>query len=104
MIDLEQYHIHGRTSREIAHSAETAIREGLLQTGDALPTVRALAEGLGTSPATVNAAYRILRQRGLVVAEGRRGTHVAPRPALRRPEPVHGAPASLTSSTATSHL
>jgi DNA-binding transcriptional MocR family regulator len=47
--------------------------------------VRALAQRLGTSPATVNAAYRILRQRGLVLGEGRRGTRVAPRPALRTP-------------------
>jgi DNA-binding transcriptional MocR family regulator len=85
MLDLEQYHIHGTTAREIAASAETAIRERQLDTGAPLPTVRALAERLGTSPATVNAAYRILRQRGLVIGDGRRGTRVAPRPALRIP-------------------
>lgn len=83
MLDLAQYQIWGSTAREIASSAEASIREGLLQTGDRLPTVRALAQQLRTSPATVGAAYRILRQRGLVVGEGRRGTRVAPRPTVR---------------------
>src|SRR5947209_18396739 len=88
MLDLEQYSIYGSTARQIASSAEAAIREGVLSTGEALPTVRSLAEHLGTSPATVNAAYRLLRERGLVIAEGRRGTRVAPRPAVRTPQPA----------------
>ena len=91
MLDLGQYQIRGTTAREIAHTAESAIREGLLDTGDALPTVRALAQTLGTSPATVSAAYRILRERGLVLAEGRRGTRVAPRPAVRTHGPARSA-------------
>jgi DNA-binding transcriptional MocR family regulator len=88
MLDLARYQIGGSTAREIAASAEAAIRDGALRTGDPLPTVRALAERLGTSPATVNAAYQTLAQRGLVIAEGRRGTRVAPRPALRTPQPA----------------
>jgi DNA-binding transcriptional MocR family regulator len=84
MVAVEQYHgIHGATAREIAASAESAIRDGALASGDALPTVRGLASALGTSPATVNSAYRILRERGFVVGEGRRGTRVARRPAVR---------------------
>lgn len=89
MLDLAQYQIVGGTAREIASSVEASIREGLLDTGDRLPTVRALSAQLGISPATVNAAYRILRQRGFVITEGRRGTRVAPRPALRVPELSH---------------
>src|SRR5437879_3257900 len=79
--------ITGTTAREIALSAEAAIRDRLLDSGEPLPTVRALAQSVGVSPATVNAAYKVLRQRGLVVADGRRGTRVAPRPALRAPAP-----------------
>ncbi len=87
MLDLGQYQIRGSTAREIAGTAEAAIREGLLQSGQALPTVRELAKSLGVSPATVNSAYRILQRRSLVIAEGRRGTRVAARPAVRMPAP-----------------
>ena len=56
---------------------------GELPAGTRLPTVRALSRELGTSPATVSSAYRTLGVRGLVHADGRRGTRVTPRPALR---------------------
>ncbi len=58
-----------------------------------LPPVRELAGELEISPATVAAAYRTLKQRGLVKAEGRRGTTVAGEPPLRvgasAPVPAH---------------
>src|SRR5207249_4176539 len=65
-----------------------------LAAGTPLPTVRDLAHALRVSPTTVAAAYRTLRVRGLVHAQGRRGTRVSPRPPLPI-RPVAPAPAHL---------
>jgi DNA-binding transcriptional MocR family regulator len=82
-----RYPIAGRTASAIAASLEAAFREGRYRPGDALPTVRDLARALRVSPATVASAYRALRLRGLLVAHGRRGTRLAPRPPLALPRP-----------------
>src|SRR5260370_42269802 len=83
-----QYSIPGRSASEIAQRVEAAVRRGHLRPGASLPTVRALAARLGLSPATVAAAYRVLKARGLVTGQGRRGTLVAfpPPPGLPPPE------------------
>jgi DNA-binding transcriptional MocR family regulator len=83
-------YIRGASAVEIARSIERGIREGRLAEGERLPTVRGLADQLGVSPATVAAAYRGLRQRGLLQAQGRRGTLVrsAPPQAARVPAAV----------------
>lgn len=77
----------------IAAKIEAAIADGNLAPAERLPTVRELASELAVSPATVAAAYRTLKQRGLVSANGRRGTVIAPQPPLRvrgaRPLPAN---------------
>ncbi|MUL42368.1 aminotransferase class I/II-fold pyridoxal phosphate-dependent enzyme [Streptomonospora sp. PA3] len=72
--------ITGRGSNEIADSVESAIADGRLGAGAALPPIRDLAGDLGVNPNTVAAAYRMLRERGLVETAGRRGTRVRPHP------------------------
>ena len=80
--DPVQRALRGESAAELAESVETALRSGRLAPGAALPPVRALAAQLELSPTTVAAAYRTLRQRGVVVTAGRRGTRIAPGPPL----------------------
>jgi DNA-binding transcriptional MocR family regulator len=75
---IVQTYLTGTTAVKIAASAEAAVAAGKIAAGDRLPPVRDLAQQLGVSPATVSAAYRILQERGIVFAEGRRGTIIRP--------------------------
>jgi DNA-binding transcriptional regulator YhcF (GntR family) len=79
---LLQYRIKGSNAGQIASSVETGLLRGNLRPGEQLPAVRSLAARLRVSPATVASAYRLLQNRGLVTADGRRGTTVSPRPPL----------------------
>ncbi|MDX2934728.1 aminotransferase class I/II-fold pyridoxal phosphate-dependent enzyme [Streptomyces ipomoeae] len=78
---LGEYTIAGRRAAEIAASVERAVGAGELEPGQLLPPMRELAERLGVNPNTVAAAYRTLRERGVIETAGRRGSRVRPRPA-----------------------
>ena len=84
---LEQNYIHGHSAVKIAKSVESAITRGWLSAGDLLPPVRNVAAQLRVSPATVAAAYRALQQRGVLTADGRRGTRVRPAAPVAAPAP-----------------
>jgi DNA-binding transcriptional MocR family regulator len=79
---LSQLDLSGRKASEIASSIERSIRDSKLGPGDQLPTIRLLATHLSVSPTTVAAAYRQLRQRGIVTTYGRGGTRVHSRPPI----------------------
>ncbi|MFB6815908.1 aminotransferase class I/II-fold pyridoxal phosphate-dependent enzyme [Streptomyces sp. NPDC056347] len=78
---LGEYRIVGRRASEIAASVESGVGAGELEPGQVLPPMRELAEQLGVNPNTVAAAYRILRERGVIETAGRRGSRVRSRPA-----------------------
>ncbi len=54
---------------------------GELEPGQPLPPMRELADRLGVNPNTVAAAYRTLRERGVIETAGRRGSRVRAKPA-----------------------
>ncbi|TXS51933.1 aminotransferase class I/II-fold pyridoxal phosphate-dependent enzyme [Streptomyces sp. t39] len=78
---LGEYRITGRRASEIAGSIERAVGDGGLDPGQLLPPMRELAADLGVNANTVAAAYRTLRERGVIETAGRRGSRVRPRPA-----------------------
>ncbi|MFB6977815.1 aminotransferase class I/II-fold pyridoxal phosphate-dependent enzyme [Streptomyces scopuliridis] len=78
---LGEYRITGRRAAEISASVERAVGSGELAPGQVLPPMRELATELGVNPNTVAAAYRSLRERGVIETAGRRGSRVRARPA-----------------------
>lgn len=69
----------GWSATQLVNDIEKRIGNGQLCAGDRLSPVRAVAQELDISPNTVAAAYRRLRERGVVVGRGRQGTVVAAR-------------------------
>ncbi|MFF1787278.1 aminotransferase class I/II-fold pyridoxal phosphate-dependent enzyme [Kitasatospora sp. NPDC058243] len=92
---LGDYPLKGRRASEIASHIEQGVSTGRLAPGTALPPLRDLAAELGVNPNTVAAAYRLLRDRGVIETAGRKGSRILPRPALtprdqiRVPVPPH---------------
>ncbi|QES51198.1 GntR family transcriptional regulator [Streptomyces venezuelae] len=78
---LGDYLITGGRASEIAASVEAGVGSGELAPGALLPPMRELAARLGVNPNTVAAAYRTLRERGVIETDGRRGSRVRARPA-----------------------
>src|SRR5260370_12012079 len=82
---------------QIVHQVKQALRLGLLEVGDQLPTVREVVSQITVNPNTVLKAYRELEHESLIASRPGRGTFVqrtlpsegqAHHPTLRR-APVH---------------
>lgn len=80
---------------QLADDMAQAIRDGLLRSGDRLPSVRQTCRRRGVSPSTVFQAYGLLEARGLIEARPRSGYYVRaqrraaralPQPAVPQPE------------------
>lgn len=80
-----RYELAGARASEIAASIEAALIDGRLAPGAVLPPVREVAGQLGVNPNTAAAAYKLLRDRGIVETRGRNGTRIRPRPAAGPP-------------------
>jgi DNA-binding transcriptional MocR family regulator len=72
--------IRGSSGEAITADVEAALRDGRLQPGDPLPSIRLVAAANSLSPTTVAAAYRELRRRGRVLGGARRRLTLAPNP------------------------
>jgi GntR family transcriptional regulator len=65
------------TYLQIVQQVKDALRLGIIDVGDQLPTVREVVAELAINPNTVAKAYRELEREGLVTARQGRGTFVA---------------------------
>jgi DNA-binding transcriptional MocR family regulator len=81
-VDLAGYLRGSGSSTGIALTIERLLESSALAPGDRLPAIRDLAAALSVNPATVAAAYRTLRHRGLAHSEGRRGTRLNDPPSI----------------------
>jgi DNA-binding transcriptional regulator YhcF (GntR family) len=76
-----EFHLDSRsgvaTYLQIVQQVKEALRLGVLDLGDQLPTVREVVADLAINPNTVAKAYRDLEREGLVVARPGRGTFIA---------------------------
>jgi len=80
VVTVIEYRIERRsgvpTYQQIVRQTEQALRLGLLQPGDKLPTAREVVEATAVNPNTVLKAYRELERSGLVEPRPGLGTFV----------------------------
>lgn len=70
------------TYLQLARQVEHALRMGLLEPGDQLPTVKSVVAALAINPNTVLKAYRELEHKGLAAGRPGQGTFVQAAPGV----------------------
>ncbi len=62
---------------QLVNKIREAVARGILEPGDRMPTVRALASQLTTNPNTVAKAYQRLEQEGVIITLGSKGSFIS---------------------------
>lgn len=63
--------------QQIRNQIMFAVAKGHLKPGEALPTVRQLAQDIGVNPMTVNKAYALLKDEGIIIIDRRHGARIS---------------------------
>jgi len=63
--------------QQIRNQIVFGVAKGELKDGDSLPTVRQLAADIGVNPMTVNRAYSILKNEGMIIIDRRHGAKIS---------------------------
>lgn len=90
--------------QELAGDLSTLIRQGTLQAGEKIPSVRDLCRERGVSPATAMRAYAVLEANGLVESRQRSGYYVSNRWQQAPGEPQASRPSSKSTQVDVSNL
>jgi GntR family transcriptional regulator len=64
---------------QLIEQVKAAVTAGVLKSGDALPSIRQLANDLDLNNKTVAKAYKLLERDSIIETKGYRGTYVHPR-------------------------
>ena len=69
---------------QIRNRIVLGVADGQLKFGERLPTIRALANEIGVNTMTVNKAYALLKQEGIIITDRRNGARICDRVLTQR--------------------
>ena len=62
--------------QQIRNQIVFGVVSGRLKSGEKLPTIRQLADDIGVNPMTVNKAYALIKESGVIVIDRRHGAQI----------------------------